>query len=191
MTEASPRDVERIEQDLAYVKGAVERRERNPRVPLPMAVLWGMAGLVGLGLCDFYPRIVGWFWLIAIPASFALSFLYYWRYGDRSGEVNRRLSNSEIMHWGGLSVAIGVLFLMAYVNRFHGRVIGQLALLLAGLGYYLAGVHFRRTWLWLGLLLVAGAVAALFIISYVWTTVGVLLCLGLVVPAAMRSRRGG
>jgi len=191
MTQAHPTDVEQIEQDPAYVKGAVARRERDPCVPPAVAVLWGTVGLVGLALCDFYPRIVGWFWLVAIPATFALSFLYHWRHVGRSGEMNWRLSRSQIMHWGGLSVAIGVLFLMAYVNRFHGRVIGQLALLLAGLGYYLAGVHLRRIWIWLGLLLVAGAVSALFILSYVWTTVGVLLFLGLTVPAVMRSRRSG
>jgi len=188
MTEAN---VERVGEDLAYVRGALDRRRRSFYLPLPIAVLWGLGCLVGLGICDFLPRVAGWFWMIGSPTGFVVAFLYFWRFGDRSGEVDWRFAKRQILHWGGLTVAIGVLFLMAYFNRLPGRAIGQLALLLVGLGYFLAGVHFGRAWMWPGVLMVAGAVATLMIVAYVWTVLGVSLCVGLIAPAAARRRGNG
>ena len=188
MTEAN---VERVEEDLAFVRGALDKRRRSFYLPLPIAVLWGLGCLVGLGICDFLPRVAGWFWMIAAPAGFIVAFLYFWLFGDRSGEVDWRSAKRQILHWGGLTVAIGVLFLVAYANRLPGRSVGQLALLLVGLGYFLAGVHFGRAWMWPGVLMVAGAVATLMISSYVWTVLGVLLCVGLIAPAVSRRRPNG
>ena len=40
-------DTAQLEQDLAYVKGVVERRERDQRTPLGISLIWACFALIG------------------------------------------------------------------------------------------------------------------------------------------------
>jgi hypothetical protein len=67
-------------------------------------------------------------------------------------------------------------------------VVGQYIALTIGIIYFLGGVHFDRNFLWLGPLLMAGAIAITYVPHYGWTTLGALVALGLVAPTWFRSK---
>jgi hypothetical protein len=188
MTDASTQEVKK---NLAFVKEVVQRRKKGGMIPLPMAILWGVLSLIGLVLCDVQPRIVGWYWIIVIPANFVVSFLYFWWAAPRGGEMSWRLAREHCLHWIGVSLAIGLLFFLAAVNHFRGMEIAQLALLIGALGYFLGGIHFDRLYILPGILLAGGVIAAVYITTYIWTIVGLAFCVGLILPVAIRACRHG
>ena len=58
---------QKLEQDLAYVKEAVERREGSQRTPLGIALIWASYLLVGFTWLDLQPSRSAWFLTICQP----------------------------------------------------------------------------------------------------------------------------
>jgi hypothetical protein len=80
--------------------------------------------------------------------------------------------------------------LSAVIPGLRGTVGGQLIVVMIGLVYFLAGVHFDRNLLWLGPVLVAGGVLVGLVPRYGWTGLGVVIAAGLVIPTLFPPRRG-
>ena len=57
-----------------------------------------------------------------------------------------------------------------------------------GLGYFLAGVHMARPLVWVGLLLGGSFLAVEFVDGYVWSAVGAVMALALVITAHVQGR---
>jgi hypothetical protein len=56
------------------------------------------------------------------------------------------------------------------------------------LGYFTAGLHLDRSFLWIGLLMGAGAVVVTFVSLYAWTAVGIVLAASLIVAGVREGR---
>jgi len=93
-----------------------------------------------------------------------------------------------MLHWFSILLAIAGIAALAMARRLEGQVVGQLIAMTIGLIYFLGGVHFDRNLLWLGPLLMAGAVGISYVPHYGWTALGLLVGLGLVVPTWFRSK---
>jgi len=184
-------DAERMREDLAYVKEAVKRRRAGDLTPPSILVLWGVICLVGFVLNDFAPRFSWWFWCLVPAAGFVLSLVLGWRSSRRTGEVNWQEFRVDVLHWAGLGGALAVLFSLYAVGTLRGIGFYQALLLVLALAYYFAGVHLDRAFVWVALLLAAGAVGFVFFRTYLNATLGVLICVTLVVPALMRRGKNG
>ena len=92
------------------------------------------------------------------------------------------------LHWGSILVAIFAVIALSVIAKLSGQVMGQFIALAVGIVYFLAGVHFDRNFLWVGLLLMAGAVAVSFIPRYPWTALGLVIAIGLLLPLMFRKR---
>ncbi|MGH7540827.1 MAG: hypothetical protein ACRELC_07500 [Gemmatimonadota bacterium] len=176
----------RVEHDLGYVREVVGRSERS-RVPRAIWYLWAAIGAVGFALIDFRPDWVPVFWAIAGPAGFALSAWLGWRHGRAIGQESWREGRAHLLHWAGMGGAIGLLVFFAARGHVTGVELAQAILLVVALGYFLAGVHLVRPLVWVGLALAGSFVAVEFIDGYVWTAVGVVMALALVVTAHTTS----
>lgn len=183
----SPR---RIEEDLGYVRDVVSRSERDD-TPRAIWYLWAAIGLVGFGLIDFRPQSVGLFWLVAAPLGFLASMWLGWRHGRALGQESRREGRLHMLHWGGMGGAIVLLVFFAVRGHLIGEEIAQAILLVVALGYFLAGVHLARPLVWVGLALAGSFIAVEFIDGYVWTAVGVVMALALVITAHVPSGSRG
>ena len=187
----SETNTQQIEQDLAFVKDAIRRRQAEAGLPLPIALVLGLLCLVGFPVADFAVRYVWHFWAIASPLWFVLCMLLGWRFARQTGELDWAEGRRHILHWAGVLAAWLVVFLGAALGIFRGPAIGPTILLVLALGYYLAGIHLARICLWLGLLMAAGAVVLMFVHQYVMTVLGVLLCVGFIVPPLVRKFHRG
>jgi hypothetical protein len=183
-------EVSQIEQDLKYVRQAVERSETVRHGYGAVYYVWAAYTLIGYVLIDFAPRVADWFFLIGwIPAAMISGFLhaqFVKRWGDFDAELRGRMG----LHWGGGAIlAIGAVIAMANLHIIPaGTPTGQLCVVLFGIIYFFAGVHFDRSFLVLGPMLVIGGLLVGFIPHYPWSILGALIATGLCVAGALNQR---
>lgn len=168
--------------DLAFVAAAIRRREVDV-TPLPIALFWALYTVVGFTLIDFLPQYCGlWFG----PAGIFGWIFSYWmgfRYAKSGGVISNTDGQRQMLHWG--SILLGIFAAIGIVRGSNLPILiaSQITVLTVGLIYFLAGVHFDRRYLPLGLILVIGSVITGFVDKYAWTGLGVLVAVGLVLLA--------
>jgi hypothetical protein len=182
---------QQLHDDLRFVRDAVARREGPQRRPAAIYAVWAVYVLVGYTLLDVYPRAAGWFFLAGGIVGFILSAFLARRAAKQQGERDADEARRSLLHWGvGIVLAIAAAFALASViPPLRGTASGQLIVVMIGLVYFLAGVHFDRNFLWLGPVLIAGGVLVGLAPRYGWTALGVVIALGLVVPTLFPARR--
>lgn len=180
---------EQMQQDLAYIRRAVEQRG-DQRTPLSVALVWSAYALIGFPWLDFDPERAAWFLILASPVAFGISWVFGWRAAWRLGEWDSEVGRRQGLHWGGFFLAFAAVLAMAFAGQISGNALGQVILILVGWTYYLAGVHLGvRLFLWLGPLMILGAVALTYIDRWGWTMIGVLLAIALVASSFLGGRR--
>jgi len=179
---------EQLADDLRYVRQAVEEHGRSASLPPSIALVWGVYVLIGYPLLDVAPAIGGWFLMVGGILGGVLSGWLGARTARAAGEADRAEALRHLLHWGGTFIAILAAIGLGVSVGAQGQVIGQMITLVVGTAYLLAGAHFDRLFLWLGLLLLAGAIAVGYLPGYGWTALGVPLAAGLIVPSLLRRR---
>ena len=185
-------DVRQLQEDLSYVRQAVNKRHRPERGPASIYWVWGLYVLVGYTLTGFRPNLAGWFFMIGGIAGGIASWFLGKRYSLRAGECDWADVRRRYIHWiGGILLSIGATAaLAALIPEFRGVRSGQLIVVMIGLVYFLGGAHWDRNLLWLGIVLIAGGVlVGQFPQQYGWTALGAIIFLGLVVPTLLPGRR--
>jgi len=171
--------------------GAVARRGHPGPGPASIYFLWAGYVLIGYTLIDFARAASGWFFLIGGITGGVLSWQLGKRWAMRIGECDRALAWRSLLHWaGGIVLAvIAMIALSAVILPLRQQAYGgQILVVLIGMVYFLAGVHFDRNFLWLGPLLMAGGVLVGLVPRYGWTAPGAVIALGLVLAALVPAR---
>lgn len=179
-----------VEEDLGYVRDVVDRADRG-FMPRSIWYLWAAIVLVGFVLADVLPERVGLYWLVAAPAGFLASAWLGYRSARACGIESRRDATEQMLHWGGMMVAIFLLVPLAAAGPLAGEAFGQATLVVAALGYFLAGVHVYRPLAWVSALVVAGYALTFLLDAWAWTIAGALIALGMVVGAGASGGRRG
>ena len=188
---------ERIKDDLAYVRGAVERTG-NVHVPA-VYLMWAAICLGGFSMPDFITNgwvgwsysSIGWYWVVMGPVGFAASWWLSLRANDRAGQMSRSAGVRWGLHWAAFGAA-GVLGLaLALSGHIGWEVFGVLWVLLLAFSYTLAGVHLERRLLPIGVMLGVGYLTILFLPQYGWIAAGVLTAIALTAQAFMGARANG
>ena len=175
----------KIESDIGYVKDLVTKSGK-PNPPASFYYIWAVILTAGFALIDFAPRWVGIFWMIAGPAS---GFLAY-KAGANKGQMDREIGIKHALHWSGMMVVIILAVLLgSQKGLVHGVVLSQVILLVVALGWWTAGVHLDRNFLWLGGIMGLGFLGTLFLDRYAWTAMGTLLGITLTVIAIHKGRK--
>lgn len=179
-----------VRDDLGYVRDVVHGSERSA-FPSGIAYLWAAIGLVGFSLIDLAPGRVGLYWSIASPAGFLLSAWLGWKHARDAGQESARDGRSHMLHWGGLVVAIFLLYPLIAQNALQGKAIAQVIILFVALAYFLAGVHLAPALKWAAAAMALGYVATITLDGFAWTALGVLFALGLIVSALAAGKGRG
>jgi len=181
--------LQQAQQDLRFVKEALARRERTAR-PIAIYWVWAIYVLIGYTMIDFAPRWSGWFFMVGGIAGGVISAMLGRRMQRQLGEIDRQDARRATLHFmGGILLAIVFSFALALVSPpLRSPLFGQVLVVMIGLVYFLAGVHFDRNFLWLGPLVMAGGVLVGLVPSYGWTALGIVIALGLVVPTLLPTR---
>ena len=178
----------KIESDIGYVKNLVTKSD-NSASPASIYFLWAAILMVGFSLIDFAPRWVGLFWMIAGPAGGMLSGFLGYRAGANKGQMDREVGIKHTLHWSGMMVIVFLAILLGLKGLVHGVVNSQVILLVVALGWWTAGVHLDRIFLWLGGIMVLGFLGTLCMDKYAWTGMGVLLATVLIVTAIRQGKK--
>jgi len=130
-------------------------------------------------LIDFQPKWVGFYWMIAGPAGGLLSGYLGRRSGINKGQLDRDIGIRHALHWSGMLVMIGLAVLLAVKGLIQDEVLSQVILLIVALGWWTAGVHFDRTFLWLGGVMMLGFIGTLIFSRFAWTAMGIFIAVAL------------
>jgi hypothetical protein len=180
---------QQVSDDLSFVRQAVARRDRGRgNIPTPIAWTVAIYVLVGYALLDINPNWASLFFLTAGLGMAVLFPILGRRTSRQEGEYDRAEVVRINLHWLSILLAIAGVIALGIARHVDGQTIGQFIALTIGLVYFLGGVHFDRNLLWLGPLLMAGAIAITYVPHYGWTALGALVALGLVVPTWFRGR---
>lgn len=183
---------EHIDKDLRFVASAVRRRDSRAGVPA-IFFLWAVLFLVGWALPDFAPQWTGPFWLVAGIGGGVLSWWLGARHAVAQGDVDREYGMRQGLHWAVCGLAfLGVflpLILGAELDAYASLALGRQFLLVIALAYALAAVHLERGLTIPAVIMAVGYIALnVWSPAYLWTTMGVLIAVSLVV-AGIQARQ--
>lgn len=180
--------MDQLREDLAYVRAAADKSEGVPCRSIYL--LWAAIVLCGFTLVDFAtnPRWINLYWLIASPAGFAISLWIGVRAGLNAGQADRRQGIRIMSHWLAFMVAGLLGVLLAAGGHLNGQGIGSLWVLLLALTYFLAGLHFDRRLLPVGILVGLCYPVTIFVAGYGWTVSGIVVAAALTLQAFLGSR---
>ena len=97
------------------------------------------------------------------------------------GDYDRATGVRFGLHWSSIFYGAIPVVCLAFAGKINGQEAGQLLILISGLVYFLAGVHFDRRWMLSGIVMIFGAALLTYVTRYGWTTLGVLLFIALTV----------
>lgn len=171
-----------LEQDLRFLRDAVERRDAPARTSRAIMTYWAIHVAIGYTLIDFAPKYAGLFFLVFGIVGGIFSAWMGARESRESGVRDRKAGRREFLHWSSIWLAIAAAIALGITRHLDGQTIGQMVAMLIGLIYFLAGVHFDRNFIWLGLILMAGSILVSFLPGYGWTCLGLIIATGLLLP---------
>ena len=151
-------------------------------------LLWAALVLVGFALLDLAPSLAGPFSLVATPVGYVAS-TWAGRRAARASGVRPGLGPSPPAPLGGDLVALTLLVPLVRSGALTGTAVGQAALLLVALGYWMDGVHHLPANRWVAVALVAGYLATFVLHRHVWLLVGTVVAGALVASSIARDGR--
>ena len=178
-----PEVTRKLEDDVSFVRQAVEERDKGEYKPLAIIVMWAVILAVGYALNDFAMDHVPLYWMTAPVAGFLVSLALGSREDRKRGLSRPGLGARHALHWGTIFLGGVAVIFIAAAHRFDGWNIAQLFALLTGVVFFLGGLHLDRRTLWPGVLLICGAAAVDHIQPWPWTIVGLATSLTLVASA--------
>jgi hypothetical protein len=181
--------LEHVEGDLRFVRRALDASTRGGS-PSTLYFLWAGICLIGFALVDFRVAWVSTYWSIAGPLGFIASAFLGWRHGRRVGQVSSSDGGRYLLHWGGVLVAIALAVWLRTRGGISPEHFHAVILLVLALGYFTAGLHLDRPFVWVGLLMAGGFVVVTLVSWYAWTTVGLALAAALTVAGIREGRTG-
>ncbi|MDQ3440064.1 MAG: hypothetical protein M3478_06905 [Planctomycetota bacterium] len=175
-------EINSVAADLRFVKDAVARKELDAtRTPMWIPALWGTVALAGCVINDFNPRYSWLYWGSVPTSAFVATWLIAGRAGLAMGEYDRETGIRVGLHWSSIFYGAIPVVCLAFAGKIDGQEAGQLLILISGIVYFLAGVHFDRRWMLSGIVMILGAALLTYVTRYGWTTLGVLLFIALTV----------
>lgn len=176
---------QKFEEDVAFVREAVEKRDRMQYNSIAIAVLWAIILATGYMLNDFRPDISHLYWPIATFIGFLISFWIAKRAMRARGIIRSGVKAKYGWHWGSLFVVIPITVSIALRHglALEPLVMNQFITLIAGITCYLAGLHLDRRFLLPGIVHIVGAPAVDYLAPYPWTMVGLAIAASLIISA--------
>ncbi|MGH8478540.1 MAG: hypothetical protein ACREXK_02915 [Gammaproteobacteria bacterium] len=135
-----------------------------------LVVLGGTLGLAFLGVAITYVNkdLSYLYWLTMVPVFGTLCFVAQWS-RSRGSEVKwSRVLLTELLHWGGLLLAVALIYMLLSAGKIPRDTTGMVILLLFALVTFLYGVHLDRRFLGVGIFLGLSYVVMTYLAAYIW-----------------------
>jgi hypothetical protein len=179
--------LEHLHGDLSFVRDAVDASTQS-KSPAALYFVWAVIVAIGFSLIDFRPEVVPEYWAVAGPAGFLISAYLGWRHARRIGQASSADGKRHLLHWGAVLVAIALAVALGVSGAWPSSTLHTVILLVLALGYFTAGLHLDRSFLWVGLLMGAGSIVVTFVSLYAWTGLGIALAVSLTIAGIRQGR---
>ena len=156
------------------------------RTWLTLALL--LLTLGGIGMLQFRSQYATTYWLVMVPLFGIVNGVAAWNplrhQGLEPGEIVRRM----VLHWGGLALALGVVFLVMEDTGLGSEIAAMIAASLLALTCFLAGVHFDWHFMVLGLVLGMTVAGGAMLEQYFWFALVVAVVAAVVITVLRRRQ---
>ena len=136
--------------------------------PIPWAMYLRLVGfvsmlvfaIVGMRLIRIEWKYVWIYWMAVVLIYMVVSFIRGYQNGKLKDESLGSALGRHFMHWGGLIIVLGIMMVLEDYDKIDTDVAANILLLLLALTCYLAGVHFDRLFIVIGVFLAVIALLA-------------------------------
>jgi hypothetical protein len=160
-----------------------DRRQTRARIKVRLiaaAILLGLSA-AGMLITDVRPSYARYYWIAMVFVfGFVCFGVAWWTDADRSS-VRWAALRLQLYHWGGLLIAMNIMFGYAAIGNLSAQNAGLVAVLMLALGTYLAGVHSDGTFMLIGALLGAFSLVGAYAQDHMilWTVVICVIAVGI------------
>ncbi len=184
-----------VAEDLKFIRSIVERTHREIDPGAPTLIMWGLLCLIGYTATHILMpyqmyRQINNVWLTLYAIGFPLSLFFGYKLYKREEIRGVRSHISRQIGWiWFIMIGNGILW---GTFRFGGRFLGDINFwwaLILGLALSMTGIVYSKEWLWAGIGVFFGMLAAIFIKPYTYLILGLATCLGCVIPSIIALRR--
>ena len=174
---------QKFEKDVAFVREAVEKRDRRQYKSIAIVMLWAIIFVAGSVLNDFRPKVSHLYWPIATFIGFLISIWIGVRAKWAEGIAKRSDRTKHVLHWGSLFFTTYAVAFIALRHGLDGWVMGQFMTLIVGVTWYLGGLYLDRRFLLPGVVSIVSAPAVDYLAPYPWTMTGLAIAASLIISA--------
>ena len=143
-------------------------RRRGIRLDEVLLAALLVLSLAGVAVSDFSAASGLAYWMWIVPIFAGASVYAGWNRARREEQGIARHLVLQLLHWAPLLAVFYVIFLLERTGRLNREDAGLVALLALALTTFLAGVHFDRRILAVGLLLGVATVCAALVEEFFW-----------------------
>jgi hypothetical protein len=127
-----------------------------------------LLALLGVALSSASNSAAPVYWISLVPIYGVLCLGIAWTRARQDGRPVRAEVIRQLLHWMGIGVALALDYMVRQTQVETGKAAGLNALLLLGLGCYLAGVHLEWIFTLVGVLLSLALIVVIKAEEYIW-----------------------
>jgi hypothetical protein len=141
---------------------------RSWKIASGVAAVMVVLALLGVGLTTTSNAVAPVYWVSLVPVFGLLCLAIAWSRARHEGRPPHTDVFRQVLHWVGIGVALALDFLIRGTGEESGTAAGLNALLLLALGCFLAGIHMEWIFTMVGALLTLTLVVVVKAEQYVW-----------------------
>jgi hypothetical protein len=179
--------------DLKFMRSVIEKTCRKIDPGWPILIAWGLILTIGFPLLYFLEiQLDNWLWhiqwlLVVIGLSLSIYFVTKAIKRERKAGLISKLSRQ--IYWIFIILsANGIIWTCLDLFRDPIGGFGFLWTAICGIGLSMVGILYSREWLYGGLGIFAGIIAAYFIEPYAYVILGIVTGLAFIIPATISQR---
>ena len=180
--------------DLKFMRSVIEKTCRKIDPGWPIMITWGLILMIGFPLLYFLKirQLDNWLWhiqwlLVVIGFSISIYFITKAIKQERKAGLISKLSKQ--IYWIFIILsANGIIWTCLDLFRDHIGGFGFLWTAICGIELSMVGILYSREWLYGGIAIFAGIIAAYFTEPYAYAILGIVTGLACIIPAIISQR---
>ena len=184
-----------LAENLQFMRLAIEKTHKEIDPEAPVMIVWGLVCMIGYAAIYFLEKLqlYKWIWPVYLPLlaiGVCVTVVSGIRVSKRQKKAGLVPRISNQIGWAWMIVlAHGVVWssLGLFFDSFGGP--GFLWAMVYSIALSMTGIFYSKEWLWGGVGIFVGMVAAFIIKDYAYLILGLAMGLGCIIPAIIAQRR--
>ena len=180
--------------DLKFMRSVIEKTCRKIDPGWPIIITWGLILMIGFPLLYFLKirQLDNWLWRVQwllVVIGFSISIYFVTKAIKRERKAGLISGLSKQIYWIFIILsANGIIWTCFDLFRDHIGGFGFLWTAICGLELSMVGILYSREWLYGGIAIFAGIIAALFTDPYAYVILGIVIGPACIIPAIISQR---